>query len=154
MYVISPTQTVFGLETWKFRFSRFGATGWECLELVVRLYANLRADWMCNCRISYNISGSTAICTLSAFQSETIAFTPTKNAPSELTEGAFYQNKQFLQRQNNNDRSCDHCSILIPYIKVHTIKELLWVQTLRKGLLFILPIIDIACITWSLLFRR
>lgn len=26
------------------------------------------------------------------FQSETIAFTPTKNAPSEITEGALYQN--------------------------------------------------------------
>ena len=30
--------------------------------------------------------------TLSRFQSETIAFTPTKNAPSEITEGALYQN--------------------------------------------------------------
>ena len=47
----------------------------------MRLYANLRADWMCSCRIPYNINGSTSICTLSNFQSETIAFDPNKMHP-------------------------------------------------------------------------
>ena len=34
-------------------------------------------------------------CTLSDFQSETIAFTPNKNAPPVQSEGALYQNKRF-----------------------------------------------------------
>ncbi len=34
-------------------------------------------------------------CTLSSFQSETIAFTLTKNAPTVKSEGALYQNKRF-----------------------------------------------------------
>ena len=42
-----------------------------------------------------NISGSTSICTLSDFQSETIAFSPNKNAPFNYSEGALYQNKRF-----------------------------------------------------------
>ena len=42
-----------------------------------------------------NISGSTTICTLSNFQSETIAFSPNKNAPPVQSEGALYQNKRF-----------------------------------------------------------
>ena len=42
-----------------------------------------------------NISGSTSICTLSNFQSETIAFRQNKNAPPVQSEGALYQNKRF-----------------------------------------------------------
>ncbi len=34
---------------------------------------------------------NTANCTLSSFQSETIAFTLTKNAPTVKSEGALYQ---------------------------------------------------------------
>ena len=45
------------------------------------MYENLRADWMFSCRISYNISGSTAICTHFNYQSETIAFTSKKMHP-------------------------------------------------------------------------
>ena len=37
----------------------------------------------------------TTICTLSTFQSETIAFSPNKNAPPVQSEGALYQNKRF-----------------------------------------------------------
>ena len=44
----------------------------------------------------------TAICTLTTYQSETIAFTPTKNAPSEITEGALYQNRSLLSYSHPN----------------------------------------------------
>ena len=52
----------------------------------------------------------TAICTLTTYQSETIAFNSTKNAPSEITEGAFFcLNAGITQffRAIGNGRECD-----------------------------------------------
>ena len=45
---------------------------------------------------------NTANCTLSNNQSETIAFTLTKNAPSVKSEGALYQNKRFQPYSHPN----------------------------------------------------